>query len=264
MAEMYDTGRTGILSSSAGNGGNPGRVVGHEAPHVDVNTAIVTPTDRVRWGPIIAGLFTALSTLALLSILGVAVAGSTYDPGDRARNFGIGAGIWGAISTLIAFLIGGWLAARAAAVRGANNGILNGAMVWAVAIPVMLYFIAGAGMRAASTAAQTGAQMAMQRDTQGDAGGDQAMTASGRIDAPNSQLGQGQDMANQVQTTASDVANRASAAATPENQERVADNTARTAWATLISLLLALGAAATGGYLGARRTDRDGNRAMAS
>ena len=271
MAESYDAGRTGILSSSGSisSGGNASHVVrpmAPEAPRVDVNTAVVTPTDRVRWGPIIAGLFTALSTLALLSILGVAVAGSAYDPGDRARNFGIGAGIWGAISTLIAFAIGGWLAARAAAVRGANNGVLNGAMVWAVAIPVMLYFIAGAGMRAASTAAQTGAQMAMQRDAARDTSGDAAVTASGRIDAQGGQpaQGQGDDLAAQARSTASDVANRASAAATPENQERVADNTARTAWATLISLLLALGAAAAGGYLGARRTDHDNDRAIAS
>jgi hypothetical protein len=252
MAEVYSTGHTGLSSGVNTVGTTADRGFGHNnGPSVDVNTAVVTPTDRVRWGPIIAGLFTALSTLALLSVLGVAVAGSAYDPGDSARNFGIGAGIWGAISTLVAFLIGGWLAARAAAVRGTHNGLLNGAMVWAVAIPVMLYMVAGAGMKAASTAAQTGAQVAMQRASNNS--DDQAITASSRQDAQAGQ--QDQDIATQARSTASDVANRASAAATPENQERVADRTARTAWATLVSLLLALGAASLGGYLGARRTD---------
>lgn len=256
MSETYDTGRvsgptnggTAVISADRDRGEAPFR----SAPRVDVNTAVVTPTDRVRWGSIIAGLFTALSTLALLSILGVAVAGSAYDPGDSARNFGIGAGIWGILSTLVAFAAGGYLAARVAAVRGGNNGLLNGAMVWAVAIPVMLYFVAGAAMRTAATAAQTGAQAAIQRSNDDD----QAVTASARLDSQGAQS-QGQDIGTQASSTASDVANRAAAAATPENQERVADATARTAWSTLVSLLLALGAASLGGYLGARRTDRD-------
>ena len=262
MAEAYDTGRVSGLSGTSTVGTTTGRSFAN-GPQIDVNTAVVTPTDRVRWGPIIAGLFAALSTLALLSVLGVAVAGSAYDPGDSARAFGIGAGIWGIISFLIAFGIGGWLAARAAAVRGANNGLLNGAMVWAVAIPVMLYLVAGAGMRAAQTAAQTAAQAGTQAMVQR-SDDDQAMTASAQIDGRGNAQGQGQDMATQVQSSASDVANRASAAATPENQERAADATARTAWSTLISMLLALGAAALGGYLGARRTDdRDRERSMA-
>jgi hypothetical protein len=37
--------------------------------------------------------------------------------------------ICGAISAPIAFVGGGWLAARTAGVRGTDNGVLNGAMV---------------------------------------------------------------------------------------------------------------------------------------
>ncbi|MEZ0266637.1 MAG: hypothetical protein ACAI43_18055, partial [Phycisphaerae bacterium] len=96
------------------------------SPNVNVAAVAASPTDRVRWGPIIAGLFAALSTLAVLGVLGIAVGASAYDPGDSARNFGIGAGIWGAVSALLAFFIGGWLAARAAAVKGTSNGVLNG------------------------------------------------------------------------------------------------------------------------------------------
>src|SRR3954447_15379623 len=109
----------------------------YSAPDVNVSATAVTPTDRVRWGSIIAGLFAALSTLAVLTVLGIAVAGSAYDPGDSARAFGIGAGIWSAVSALIAFFIGGWLASRSAAVRSEGSGVLNGAMVWVVAIPLI-------------------------------------------------------------------------------------------------------------------------------
>jgi hypothetical protein len=205
-------------------------------PNVNINAAIATPTDRVRWGPIIAGLFAALSTLAVLTVLGVAVAGSAYDPGDSARAFGIGAGVWSAISALIAFFIGGCLASRSAAVRSEGSGVLNGAMVWVVAIPLMLYMIMGgigSLFHAAGSAAATGAQVASntasgnmnRQDLQ-----DQAQTASARIQATTQQV------AGQMQQ--------------PENQREAARATAKGAWGTLVSLLLGLAAAAFGGYVG--------------
>src|SRR3954467_8069754 len=122
-------------------------------PEIDINTNVITPTDRVRWGPIIAGLFAALSLLALLSVLGMAVGLSAYDPGDNARRFGVGAGIWGAISMLLAFFFGGWLTARTAALQGTHNGLLNGALVWAVAIPLMAYILTTGAARVADSAA---------------------------------------------------------------------------------------------------------------
>jgi len=208
-------------------------------PSLNVTTAIATPTDRVRWGPIIAGLFAALSTLAILTVLGAAIMGSTYDPGDSARAFGIGAGVWSAVSMLIAFFVGGWLAARSAAIRGHSAGMLNGAMVWAVAIPLMLYVIMGgigSLFRTAGTAASAGAQAASTLD-RSDAT-DQAQTASARI-----------------QSTTQQVANQAQQAMRPENQERAANATAKGAWGALVSMLLGLAAAAVGGYAGSG--DRD-------
>jgi hypothetical protein len=216
-------------------------------PNVNITTAVATPTDRVRWGPIIAGLFAALSTLAVLAVLGVAVAGSTYDPGDSARAFGIGAGIWSAISALIAFFVGGWLASRSAAVRSEGSGVLNGAMVWVVAVPLMLYMIIGgvggllgsAASTAGSTAAAGANAAAQQPDIQ-----DRAQTASAKIQAATQQV------TEQIKQ--------------PENQRAAARGTAKTAWGTLVSLLLGLAAAAFGGWVGSgmkhdntHRTGRD-------
>jgi hypothetical protein len=211
--------------------------------NVNITTAVATPTDRVRWGPIIAGLFAALSTLAVLAVLGVAVAGSTYDPGDSARAFGIGAGIWSAISALIAFFVGGWLASRSAAVRSEGSGVLNGAMVWVVAIPLMLYMImggVGSLLRTAAPTAAAGANAAAQQpDMQ-----ERAQTASAKIQATTQQV------TEQIKQ--------------PENQRAAARGTAKTAWGTLVSLLLGLAAAAFGGWVGSGMkyghghfTDRD-------
>jgi hypothetical protein len=60
-------------------------------------------------------------------------------------------------------------------------------------------------------------------------------------------------------------AQQAAAQVTPEQKERAADAGARTAWSTLIALLLGLAAAAAGGYVGARDTgERDRSRTLAT
>ena len=207
------------------------------APTVSATMAV--PRDRVRWGPIIAGLFASLCTLVVLSVLGIAVGASTYDPGDPARTFGIGAGIWAGISALIAFFVGGWLAARSAAVRGHGNGTLNGAMVWITAIPVML-FLLGGGLWSAGTAA------AQATTTGGSAQGDRVI-----ID-----LNDAQTASAQVTAEATATPDAQQPAATPQQQERAADITARSAWGVLVSMVLGLAAASLGGYVGARREDR--------
>src|SRR5687768_4385628 len=209
-----------------------------------VETNVINPTDRVRWPAVIAGLFAALSTLALLGVLGTAIGLSAYDAGDRARNFGIGAGVWGILSALIAFGFGGWLAARAAAARGRNNGLLNGAMVWAVAIPLTAYMLAGGAARVADTATR--------------AAGDAAQAAA--TDQANS--ADGQSVLDQAQTASARISGDAQASMSdPQTRERAAETASRGAWATLVALLLALAASALGGYLGARDThDRDGRR----
>jgi len=207
---------------------------GVNTPTLSNNTTVVTPFDRVRWGPIWAGIFTAMSTLAVLGVLGLAIGATVYDRNDSARAFGIGAGIWGVVSYLIAFALGGWIAARSAIVAGSRNGLLNGSMVWAVAIPLML-FVLGGGLAAAVGAASNVASnpdvtQRMSDGSSANGGGnlmDQAQTASSRVGANMSNNNSGNNAAEEVRRTS-----------------------AKTAWWTLISLILGLAAAAMGGYLG--------------
>lgn len=204
---------------------------------------MVAPIDRVRWGAVIAGFFAVLSTLAVLSSLGLAVGLSAFDVSDRLRDFGLGAGIWGIVSALIAFAVGGWLAARTAAVRGRANGLLNGAMVWVVTIPLLLYWLiggVGALLGTASDAAMRTGQAAI--STQGGAA---QPGPSGGVTQPSTQAGQMvQQSAERVKAAASQV--------TPQNVENAAGKTAKGAWGLLASLLLGLAAAAVGGWIGAR------------
>ncbi len=211
---------------------------GRPAPHSHTSDrvlSVTTPTDRVRWGPILAGLFTALTTGLLLSLAALAFGLNQFDPSSTARSFGIGAGIIGAVLWLLAFGVGGYVAARTAALPGRSNGIFNGLMVSLVGIPLLLWglsSVVGGLLGTAGTAAQVAAPAAGQA-----------------ADNP------------AAQDAAQDAAQPAQAAAQQQleqvNPEQVADTARNTALGALLPLVLGVAAAGAGGALGARTPDDD-------
>jgi hypothetical protein len=108
--------------------------------------AAVEYHDRVRWGPIIAGLVTALSLQLVLSALGAAVGLSTLAdaarPGAAANDVGIGVGIWTVISVLISLFVGGYGMARACGPMSRSSAILNGAILWGTTLAISSWLIA--------------------------------------------------------------------------------------------------------------------------
>jgi hypothetical protein len=100
-----------------------------------VPVAATTYHDQVRWGPIVAGLVTALSTQLVLSALGVAIGmssiGGSGAPRSEAGGVGVNIGIWSIISLLISLFVGGWITARTAGRMSRNAALLNGAILWA-------------------------------------------------------------------------------------------------------------------------------------
>lgn len=125
----------------------PATPVVHDDHDVVQQTQIITPRDLVRWGPIVAGLVTAIGTFLLLSTLALALglqaAPAGTDPGDA----GAAAGIVTAIIALLSFFVGGFVAARAAAVEGRASGLLNGFLVWALGI-ILILVLAASGLGA--------------------------------------------------------------------------------------------------------------------
>jgi hypothetical protein len=88
--------------------------------------------DSIRWGPIWAGLITALTVFLLLQLLAIGLGLIDIGPGA-------GGGGWvSAIIGLIAFFIGGSVAGMTSAVRGEVTGLLNGFMVWALGTVLVL------------------------------------------------------------------------------------------------------------------------------
>lgn len=208
-------------------------------------TTVVAAQDRIHWGSIIAGLFAALSTLAVLSVLGLAIGLSSYDTGDALGNFGLGAGVWGAVSTLIAFLVGGWLAGRSVATISRGNRILNAAMVWAVTIPLVLYLLSsgiGSLLGTAGNIAATGVSAVAP------AAGAAVQEASEQPGAQATVQTAGSNLADSAQATASALGNQV----TDEQVEQATETASGTAWGTLVGLLLGLAASILGGWLATR------------
>jgi hypothetical protein len=193
---------------------------------VRIPEALNFTRDRVRWGPILAGLATALTTLLMLSLLGLAIgltvvnAGDAAAQGDVPNGLGRNSAIWGALSALIAFFLGGWVAGHSAAVFDRGWGALNGALVFLVGVPIILWL---ASMGLGSVLGSLG-----------------ALAGSLNPDAGTVQ-------------NAADQARQAAQNTQPIDVARAAANARNTAWGTLLGLVLALGAAAAGGMAGTRR-----------
>jgi hypothetical protein len=154
-------------------------------PQSVTNTLVVMPVDRVRWAAVLTGLVVTLMTVALLSVLGLAIGFTTITPGNIAGTLDPNTGVWSAISVLIALVVGGWTAARTAAVPGRANGALNGAMVW-VATTLLVFALLGSGITTLAAVADsvvtTSAQLAAPLTGQATANAPDILSA-GRIAA---------------------------------------------------------------------------------
>ena len=193
---------------------------------VEIPRAYNLDRDRVRWGPIMAGLATALTSLLILSLLGLAIGLTVVNAGDAAAQgaapsgLGRNSAIWGALAGLIAFFLGGWVAGHSAAVFDRGWGGLNGALVFLAGVPIILW-LASMGMGSV-----LGSLGSLAGSLNPDAGTVQNVADQARQAAQNTQ---------------------------PVDVARAAANARNTAWGTLLGLVLALGAAAVGGMAGTRR-----------
>lgn len=123
-------------------------VVTGSVPHGDRgHDDFVEVKNRVQFGPIIAGVLTAIATMLILTVLGLAIGASALEPREVGEGLGIAAAIWGILSALIAFFLGGWVAAKTAAVSGSGSGLINGLMVGAAILALVLW-LAGSGVGA--------------------------------------------------------------------------------------------------------------------
>lgn len=115
---------------------NPRDLARDSTPYT--NPRMVTPEDRVRWGPVWAGLLTALTIFLLLELLAYGLGLLTTTTSNKTITAS-GASPWvSGVLGLIAFFLGGYIAERSSAARGGSPGLLNGFMVWALGTTLIL------------------------------------------------------------------------------------------------------------------------------
>ncbi|TVV75757.1 hypothetical protein [Sphingomonas solaris] len=103
-----------------------------------------TPT-RFSWGAIFAGVVIAIAVQLVLGILGAGIGLTMVDPVEGttpgAAGFGIGAGIFWLITTILALGAGGYAASRVAGVHERFDALVHGLVVWGVTLILTLYLL---------------------------------------------------------------------------------------------------------------------------
>lgn len=121
------------------------------------NTATSDPFERVAverrisWPAVFAGGLLSIALMILLAMLGAGIGAGTLDPmkadgSPSASAFGIGAGLWWGVSTLISMFAGAYVAGRLSGVLRPADGGLHGLLTWSLALLTTVYLVgSGAG-----------------------------------------------------------------------------------------------------------------------
>ena len=123
----------------------------YDAPHMSATTpaedARTILLNRVSWSAVLAGVVVALVTQLILNLIGIGIGASTLDPtGGAAENptatgFSIGAGIWWAVSGILASLAGGYAAGRLAGRPQESTAAWHGLTAWAFTTLLIFYLL---------------------------------------------------------------------------------------------------------------------------
>jgi hypothetical protein len=172
-------------------GVSPNRTSGSSVPdepgaEVIQMAQVITPEDRVRWGPVWAGLLTTLTLFLVLELLAYGLGLLTSNNNGTVGASGAAPWITGVLG-LIAFFVGGYVAEWAAAARDGGSGLLNGFIVWALATSLILVLsILGLGSLFGALGTAIG----------------QFLAAGGHVSAPGGVSVSGNQVANVTQSAA--------------------------------------------------------------
>ncbi|TDR85303.1 PhnA-like protein [Enterovirga rhinocerotis] len=111
----------------------------------DARTILI---NRVSWGAILAGVATALVAQLILNMIGIGIGASTLDPmtsdNPAVSTFSIGAGIWWALSGIVAAFFGGYVASRLSGRPSESAGGWHGLTSWAATTLLVFYLLSTA------------------------------------------------------------------------------------------------------------------------
>jgi len=99
----------------------------------------------ISWSSIWVGALAALAAALIFGLAGVALGAHQLGPTQRIvkwSNFGLGALAFSVFGAFISFVVGGWVGGKIAGIRRSETAILYGAIVWLLAVPLLLLFVA--------------------------------------------------------------------------------------------------------------------------
>jgi hypothetical protein len=103
---------------------------------------------RISWAAIFGGVILVVTVQLLLSMLGAGIGlGSVNTNGGttpEASSFGMAAGIWWVVSSIIALAFGGYVSAWLAGIEIRWDGILHGLITWGIATLLTIYLLTSA------------------------------------------------------------------------------------------------------------------------
>jgi hypothetical protein len=123
----------------------------HPVNVYDRHTEVSPPVGpRVRWGGVMSGFVVAMGTILLLTALGMAIGITTLGDPRATTDYvepglGVGAGIWGAITLLLACFLGGMVSTRVTDRPDRGGAFIHGTLVWTL-ISVFLIWLIGQGI----------------------------------------------------------------------------------------------------------------------
>jgi hypothetical protein len=93
-------------------------------------TVRTSPISAVRWGAVLAGMAVGIALHLVLVVAGTALGLALYEPGAERAELPVAAAAWNVVAMLISAFVGGYVAARASALRRTADGTLHGAVAW--------------------------------------------------------------------------------------------------------------------------------------
>jgi hypothetical protein len=103
----------------------------------------------INWSSIWVGVLSALAVALIFGLVAIAVGAHQVGPAGRAPTtgaLGLAALVFSVFGAFIAFVVGGWVAGKINGYRHAETDMLHGAIVWLVAVPILVVLAAlGAG-----------------------------------------------------------------------------------------------------------------------
>ncbi len=103
---------------------------------------------RISWAAIFGGVILVVAVQLLLSMLGAGIGLGTVNTNGGttpdASSFGIGAGVWWVVSSIIALAFGGYVSAWLAGIEIRWDGVLHGLITWGIATLLTLYLLTSA------------------------------------------------------------------------------------------------------------------------